>query len=72
MTRPGFILILHVVVLIDSLPMRASAYKLTWYAAAYVVIAETSGFPSVTADEVLLRKMKGHRIVLRLNDLVCT
>ena len=47
----------------------AWAYKLTWYAAVYVALAEVLGFPCVTADEALLRKMKGHSIVLRLKDL---
>ena len=47
----------------------AWAYKLTWYDAVYVALAETLGFPCVTADEALLRKMKGHSIVLRLRDL---
>ena len=47
----------------------AWAYKLTWYDAVYVALAETLGFPCVTADEALLRTMKGHSIVLRLRDL---
>lgn len=47
----------------------AWAYNLTWYDAVYVALAETLGFPCVTADEALLRKMKGHSIVLRLRDL---
>lgn len=47
----------------------AWAYKLTWYDAVYVALAETLGFPCVTADEALLRKMKGHSIVCRLKDL---
>ena len=47
----------------------AWAYKLTWYDAVYVALAETLGFPFVTADEALLRKMQGHSIVLRLKDL---
>ena len=47
----------------------AWAYKLTWYDAVYVALAETLGFPFVTADEALLRNMKGHSIVLRLKDL---
>lgn len=50
----------------------AWAYKLTWYDAVYVALAETLGFPCVTADEALLRKMKGHSIVLRLRDLAFT
>lgn len=47
----------------------AWAYKLTWYDAVYVALAETLGFPFVTADQALLRKMQGHSIVLRLKDL---
>ena len=47
----------------------AWAYNLTWYDAVYVALAETMGFPCVTADEALIRKMKGHSIVLRLKDL---
>ena len=34
-----------------------------------VALAETMGFPCVMADEALIRKMKGHSIVLRLKDL---
>lgn len=47
----------------------AWAYKVALYDAAYVVLAERIGFPLVTADEALLKKMKGHSIVLRLRDL---
>jgi predicted nucleic acid-binding protein len=39
------------------------------YDAAYVALAEGVGFPLLTADEGLLKKMKGHSIVLRLRDL---
>ena len=48
----------------------AWAYNLTWYDAVYVAVAESLGFPMVTADESLVRKMRGHSIVLRLKDLV--
>ena len=47
----------------------ASTYKLTWYDAVYVALAEMSGFPCVTADEALLRKMKGHNTLVHLRDL---
>ena len=47
----------------------AFAYKVSLYDAAYVGLAETLGYPLVTADEVLLKKMRGHSIVLRLKDL---
>ena len=45
------------------------AYKIAMYDAAYVALAEGVGFPLLTADEELPRKMKGHSIVLRLRDL---
>jgi len=48
----------------------AWAYHLTWYDAVYVALAEILGFPCVTADEALLRKMKGHSIVIHLKDVV--
>ena len=47
----------------------AYAYQLTLYDAEYVALAEALGRPLLTADEVLLKKMKGHSIVLRLKDL---
>lgn len=47
----------------------ASSYKLTWYDAVYVALAEMLGFPCVTADEALRRKMKGHNIIIHLRDL---
>jgi predicted nucleic acid-binding protein len=47
----------------------AWAYRVAVYDAAYVALAERLGFPFLTADEVLLRKMKGHSIVLRLREL---
>ncbi len=47
----------------------AWAYKIAVYDAAYVALAEHLGFPLVTADEGLLKKMQGHSIVLRLNDI---
>jgi predicted nucleic acid-binding protein len=46
------------------------AYNIALYDAAYVALAERLGFPLLTADEGLLKKMKGHSIVLRLKDLV--
>jgi predicted nucleic acid-binding protein len=47
----------------------AWAYKISAYDALYVALAEIVGFPLLTADEALLKKMKGHSIVLRLQDL---
>jgi len=47
----------------------AWAYHLTWYDAVYVALAEVRGYPLVTADEALIRMMRGHSIVVRLKDL---
>jgi predicted nucleic acid-binding protein len=47
----------------------AWAYGVAMYDAAYVALAEGVGYPLVTVDEALLKKMKGHSIVLRLRDL---
>ena len=47
----------------------AWGYKIAVYDAVYVALAELLGFPLLTADEALLKKMKGHSIVLRLKDL---
>lgn len=45
------------------------AYGAGVYDAAYVALAETVGYPFLTADEALVRQMRGHSIVLRLTDL---
>lgn len=45
------------------------AYGVTIHDAAYVALAEREGFPLLTADEVMVRKMKGHSIVIRLRDM---
>ena len=50
----------------------AWAYGTALYDAAYVALAERLGFPLLTADEALVKKMKGHSIVLRLRDLKFT
>ena len=47
----------------------AWAYNLTWYDAVYVALAEILGFPCITADNALLKKMKGHSIVIHLKDI---
>lgn len=47
----------------------AYAYQLTLYDAVYVALAEALGRPLLTADESLLKKMKGHSMVIRLRDL---
>lgn len=47
----------------------AWAYEITVYDALYVALAEQLGYPLITADEAMLKKMHGHSIVLRLSDL---
>ena len=47
----------------------AWAYKIAVYDAGYVALAEAVGYPLLTADGTLLKKLKGHSIVLRLSDL---
>ncbi len=44
-------------------------YRTSIYDSAYVSLAENTGFPLVTADEELLRRMKGHSIVLPVWEL---
>lgn len=47
----------------------AWAFRVAVYDATYVALAERQGFPLLTADEVMVKKMKGHSIVVRLGDL---
>ena len=47
----------------------AWTYRTSVYDAVYVALAERVGFPLLTADEELVKKMKGHRIVLRLREM---
>lgn len=50
----------------------AWAYRIALYDAAYIALAERLGFPFLTADDTLLKKMRGHSIVLRLRDMDMT
>lgn len=47
----------------------AWAYKITIYDALYVALAEQVGFPLITADEAMVKKLKGHSIVVPLREL---
>jgi predicted nucleic acid-binding protein len=47
----------------------AWAYKITIYDALYVALAEQVGYPLITADEVMAKKLKGHSIVVPLREL---
>lgn len=47
----------------------AWAYKITIYDALYVALAEQVGYPLITADEVMMKKLKGHSIVVPLREL---
>ena len=47
----------------------AWAYKITIYDALYVALAEQVGYPLITADEVMVKKLKGHSIVVALREL---
>ena len=47
----------------------AWGYGVALYDAAYVALAEHIGFPLVTADEALIKKMRGHSIVVPLSQM---
>jgi predicted nucleic acid-binding protein len=47
----------------------AWAYKITIYDALYVALAEQVGYPLITADEVIVKKLHGHSIVVALRQL---
>jgi len=47
----------------------AWAYKITIYDALYVALAEQLGCLFLTADEVMIKKLKGHSIVVPLREL---
>lgn len=47
----------------------AWAYKITIYDALYVALAEQLGYPLITADEEMVKKLKGHSIVVPLREL---
>jgi predicted nucleic acid-binding protein len=47
----------------------AWAYKITIYDALYVALAEQVGYPLITADEVMIKRLTGHSIVIPLNEL---
>jgi predicted nucleic acid-binding protein len=47
----------------------AKEYKVNIFDAANVAVAEELGYPLLTTDEIFLKKMKGHSIVLDLDEL---
>ena len=47
----------------------AWAYKITIYDALYVGLAEQVGYPLITIDDVMVKKLKGHSIVAPLREL---
>jgi len=47
----------------------AWGYKIMIYDAVYVALAEKVGYPLITADDVMVRKLKGHSIVTPLRQL---
>ena len=47
----------------------AWAYKITIYDALYVALAEQLGYPLITSDDAMVRKLKGHSIVVPLREL---
>ena len=46
----------------------AWAYKITIYDALYVALAEQLEYPLITSDEAMVKKLKGHSIVVLLRD----
>ena len=47
----------------------AWAYRIALYDAAYVAVAEQIGFPLLTVDDVMAKKLRGHSIVVRLAEV---
>jgi predicted nucleic acid-binding protein len=47
----------------------AWGYKITIYDALYVALAEQLGYPLITADNVMVKKLKDHGIVVPLREL---
>ena len=47
----------------------AWAYGVALYDAAYVALAERLGFPFLTADDALIKKMRGYSLVLQLREM---
>ena len=46
----------------------AWAYKITIYEALYVALAEQVGYPLITADKTMIKKLAGHSIVVPLQE----
>ena len=61
--RPGEVVVLR------KANAIAWAYKITIYDALCVALAEQVGYPLITADEMMIKKLKGHGIVVPLREL---
>ena len=57
------------VVLLRKANAISWGYKITIYDAFYVGLVEQVGYPLITADEVMVKKLKGHSIVVPLREL---
>jgi predicted nucleic acid-binding protein len=47
----------------------AWAYRISIYDALYVALAEQVGYPLITADDVMVKRLEGHSIVTPLREL---
>jgi hypothetical protein len=47
----------------------AWAYKVTINDAIYVALSEQVGYPLITADKVMMKKLKRHNVVVPLREL---
>lgn len=55
--------------LLHKANMIAWTHSITVYDALYVALAVQLGFPFITSDDMIIKKLKGNRLVLPLRDL---
>ncbi len=55
--------------LMRSAAVIAWEHRIAVYAAVYVALAERTGFPLLTADEAMAKKLEGHGSVARLGSV---